>query len=158
DEGPVTGEQSGEFSSSHRSLGASTMTLRPTLCIGVGGLGSEVIRQLRHRLALRFGDAHRMPIFRALLIDTDRNNFQRTGTANEPSAWQPHEVLHPPLYRPDHYRNHSADLLQWLDRRWLYNIPHSLSTEGMRPLGRLALIDHVAEVLGRVDLAVGAIC
>jgi hypothetical protein len=32
--------------------------------------------------------------------------------------------------------------LHWLSRRWLYNIPRSLRTEGLRPLGRLALADH----------------
>jgi hypothetical protein len=98
-----------------------------------------------------------MPIFRAIIIDTDRSNLQRAGTTNKDTGLQPHELLHTPLYRPEHYRNQSTDLLQWLDRRWLYNIPHSLSTEGMRPLGRLALIDHVADVFGRVDEAVGAI-
>jgi serine/threonine protein kinase len=146
--------------SSTRRLPTSawTMTLRPTLCIGIGGLGGAVTRQLRQRLLLRFGEAHRVPIFRALIIDTDRTNLQRLGTSNEPTGLQPHEILHTPLYRPDHYRNQSTELLQWLDRRWLYNIPHSLSTEGMRPLGRLALIDHVAEVLGRVNEAVAAIC
>ena len=33
-------------------------------------------------------------------------------------------------------------MLEWLGRRWLYNIPRSQLTEGLRPLGRLALVDH----------------
>jgi serine/threonine protein kinase len=142
---------------SRRATSLPALSLWPTLFVGIGGLGGAVVRQLRQRLILRFGGEHLIPIFRALIIDTDRNNLQRPGAANEPGSFQAHEILHVPLYRPDHYRNQSAGLLQWLDRRWLYNIPHSLSTEGMRPLGRLAMIDHVAEILSRVDEAVAAI-
>ena len=47
-----------------------------------------------------------------------------------------------PLRKPEEYRADSGKLLQWLSRRWLYNIPRSLETEGLRPLGRLALVDH----------------
>jgi serine/threonine protein kinase len=141
-----------------RATSSSKPPLRPALVIGIGGLGGEVVRQLRHRLSLQFGDEHMLPVFRGLIVDTDRTNLQRPATTNDTESLQPHEVLHTPLFRPDHYRNQSAGLLQWLDRRWLYNIPHSLSTEGMRPLGRLALIDHVAEVLNRVAEAVDAIC
>ena len=41
-------------------------------------------------------------------------------------------------------------MLRWLDRRWFYGIPRSLQTEGLRPLGRLALVDNAAEVLSHV--------
>jgi serine/threonine protein kinase len=131
-----------------------TVSVRPTLFIGVGGLGGLAIRQLRHRLRARFGDERRMPIFKVLHIDTDGNSFASTDTAPLTAD----EVLHMPLYRPEHYRSQTADLLQWLSRRWLYNIPHSLSTEGMRPLGRLAFVDHLRDVLSRIDALIADIC
>ena len=40
----------------------------------------------------------------------------------------------------------SGKRLQWLSRRWIYNIPRSLQTQGLRPLGRLALVDHCERV------------
>ena len=48
-----------------------------------------------------------------------------------------------PLRRSQDYREDSRKILEWLSRRWLFNIPRSLQTEGLRPLGRLALVDHV---------------
>src|SRR5262249_20587787 len=111
----------------------------PTLLFGVGGLGGQAIRQLRRRLQLRFGDERGMPIFKVLHIDTDGDSL----ASSDGRSLTAEEVLHMPLYRPERYRSQTADLLQWLNRRWLYNIPHSLSTEGMRPLGRLAFVDHL---------------
>ena len=43
--------------------------------------------------------------------------------------------------------------MRWLSRRWLYNIPRSLRTEGMRPLGRLALADHARQAVQRIRMA-----
>lgn len=36
--------------------------------------------------------------------------------------------------------------MEWISRRWLFNIPRSLNTEGIRALGRLAFIDHYREI------------
>ena len=41
-------------------------------------------------------------------------------------------------------------MLRWLDRRWLCGIPRSRLTEGMRALGRLALIDNTDDLLFRL--------
>jgi hypothetical protein len=130
-----------------------TVSARPTLFIGVGGLGGQAIRLLRRRLQLRFGDERRMPIFKVLHIDTDGDSFLSADGATLTAD----EVFHMPLYRPEHYRSQTADLLQWLNRRWLYNIPHSLATEGMRPLGRLAFVDHLRDLFSRVDTLIGQI-
>ena len=51
---------------------------------------------------------------------------------------------------PKDYRADSKRLLEWLSRRWLYNIPRSLSTDGLRPMGRLAFVDHSAKVFDRL--------
>ena len=48
--------------------------------------------------------------------------------------------------------------LQWLSRRWIYNIPRSLKTQGFRPLGRLAFVDHCQRVRERIVRAVKAAC
>jgi eukaryotic-like serine/threonine-protein kinase len=46
--------------------------------------------------------------------------------------------------------------LLWLSRRWIYNVPRSLQTQGLRPLGRLALVDHFERVKERIIRAVDA--
>ena len=40
--------------------------------------------------------------------------------------------------------------LSWLSRRWIYNIPKSLRTEGIRPLGRLAFATHMESLTIRL--------
>ena len=52
-----------------------------------------------------------------------------------------------PCAKPQEYRSETPEILEWLSRRWLYNIPRSLKTEGIRPLGRLALVDHASEAV-----------
>src|SRR5690606_17700093 len=48
----------------------------------------------------------------------------------------------------------AGEFLKWLSRRWLYNIPRDLSTDGFRPLGRLALITHAQRVTQEIGAVV----
>src|SRR5208283_1625190 len=41
-------------------------------------------------------------------------------------------------------------------RRWIYNIPRNAQTQGLRPLGRLALVDNMERVVAQVTRAVRA--
>ena len=128
---------------------------RPALFLGVGGLAWDTLRKLRRRLYDRFGSATAMPIYRFLLLDTDRQTIREAQTANHEEALDNLEALLTPLRKPDHYRPQARDLLRWLDRRWLYGIPRSLQTEGMRPLGRLAFLDNANEILTRLRIVLG---
>lgn len=120
--------------------------LRPTLFLGIGGLAGSALRRLRARLTCRFGDLSRVPIFQFALLDTDRAGLRSAQQGKPGEALSSDETLLLPLHRPEHYRTRSRDLLQWLDRRWLFGIPRSQLTEGMRSLGRLAFVDHADEV------------
>jgi hypothetical protein len=62
----------------------------------------------------------------------------------------PDDTLHLPLRLPKSYDN-SREILGWVSRRWLYNIPRSLETRGYRPLGRVALVDHALQVQAILD-------
>ena len=44
--------------------------------------------------------------------------------------------------------------LNWLSRRWIYNVPRSLQTEGIRPLGRLAFVDHHERIFEELHRAI----
>jgi serine/threonine protein kinase len=131
--------------------------LRPTLFLGVGGIAGWTLGRLRQRLQRRFGDLATVPILRLLLLDTDRTAFLPAEPQESGAARDATETLLLPLRRPEHYRAQARELLRWIDRRWLYNIPRSLLTEGARPLGHLALIDHAAEVLSRLRETISAL-
>ena len=48
-----------------------TVVYHPTLFVGVGGLGTQVLQKLRRRLCDRFGSIGSAPMFGLLAIDTD---------------------------------------------------------------------------------------
>ncbi|MBL9166078.1 MAG: protein kinase [Planctomycetaceae bacterium] len=123
----------------------------PTAVIGVGGLAGRVMRQLRSRLAREVGDDHREGVA-MLLLDSDSRGISAAVQGNDRTALRPDETVTLPLRRPQEYREDSALLMRWLSRRWLYNIPKSLRTEGLRPLGRLAFVDHSRQIGERLRL------
>ncbi len=56
-----------------------------------------------------------------------------------------------PLRDPQFYRSRHTEVLRWISRRWLFNIPRSRQVEGIRPLGRLAFFDHQASLRSRLQ-------
>ncbi len=129
--------------------------LRPTLFIGVGETGARALAHLRRRLDDRFGDLGLVPAIEMLLLDTDTAALS-LATQREAGRLATEQTVPLPLRRAQHYRNKSA-ALQSISRRWVYNIPRSQQTEGMRPLGRLAFIDHSSELFERVRQALAAV-
>jgi len=124
--------------------------IRPTIFLGIGGTAERILRQLRRRLHQRFGDRSAVPCFQMLLLDTDPQTLRTAEQGDPEEALTPDETLFLPLRKPAQYRAASDKILGWLSRRWLYNIPRSLRTEGLRPLGRLAYVDHVEQVKARL--------
>lgn len=133
-------------------LPTGEFTAQPTLIIGVGGAAGEVLKQLRHRMAKQFGDEG-VPTVQMLLFDTDPKGIANALQGDARTSLKPEETLLLALRRPQEYREQSGRLMKWLSRRWLYNIPRSLRTEGMRPLGRLALADHARQAVQRIRMA-----
>jgi serine/threonine protein kinase len=128
-------------------LEGARIGIRPTLFLGVGGLAGAVLGRLKKRLSEKYGDRTKTPSFAILLLDTDRDDLRRTRQDGLASVLAAEETLLTPLHPPQHYRESSKKLLRWLDRRWLYGIPRSLLTRGLRPLGRLAFVDNAPEIL-----------
>ncbi|HEX6960776.1 MAG TPA: tubulin-like doman-containing protein [Lacipirellula sp.] len=128
-------------------------TARPTVVIGIGGAAATVLKQFRTRLAKQFGDEP-LPAVQMLLLDSDTKTIAQAMQGDARTALQPEETLALPLRRPQEYREQSAKLMRWLSRRWLYNIPKSLRTEGLRPLGRLAFADHARQAVQRIRMAI----
>ena len=126
---------------------------RPTLFLGVGGLAGKTLQQLRRRLNDRC-DA-KPGTFQFLLLDTDSRELMEATHGQYGSPIHAQETLALPLRKSADYRNDSRKYLDWLSRRWLFNIPRSQQTEGIRPFGRLAFVDHGEEVMQRLRGAVG---
>ena len=133
-----------------RSVAAGNAGLRPTLVLGIGGLAAAARRRLKKRLYDKYGAAAETPIFRLLQVDTDRQALRHARLGDAGEALDVTETLLAPLHLPEYYRAESKKLLRWLDRRWFYGIPRSLQTDGLRPLGRLALVDNAADVLTQI--------
>jgi hypothetical protein len=125
---------------------------RPTVFVGIGGMGAAVLKALRAKIADRFGRASDAPAFQMLLIDSDVQTLKDAEYADTYAAFQASETIPIPLRRPQDYK--SGNHQSWLSRRWLYNIPRSLKTEGLRPLGRLAMADHAPLILERLQQAI----
>lgn len=116
---------------------------QPTLIVGLGGLGAKVVSRLKQS----FAEQPHGAALQTLVIDTDRReSYEMNQAVAGTSTCRAADWLHIPLRKSADYRNDSRRMLEWLGRRWLYNIPRSQQTEGLRPLGRLALVDHSAVI------------
>jgi len=135
----------------------TTAWLRPTLFLGIGGTATRTLRQLRRQLHDRLGPAGSLPAVGMLLLDTDTQSLYQATQDDGGTALADSEVLALPLRSARDYASDSPKSLQWLSRRWLYNIPRSLQTEGRRPLGRLALVDHFDPFRKRLRESLSAI-
>ena len=116
---------------------AADVGVTDAVVIGIGGCGAAIMEQLRLRVAEVGHDRTRLT---GLLIDTDLASGNDIRSL--PEDQRPYRFLHTPLRSPNEYRQGDRSRFKTISRRWIYNVPRSLKTEGMRPLGRLALIDH----------------
>jgi len=123
------------------------------LVIAVGGAGAQVLHLLRDRVA-----THRAacPLdLHSILIDTDSSTIQAARLAEVSDRVPVCQSLHTPLKSPQEYRSYKGQKYKSISRRWLCNIPRSCRTEAMRPLGRLALVDHGDAVMRQLKESVG---
>lgn len=128
-------------------LDPSQATFQPTVFIGAGASAGRALTFLRRRLFDRFGDLARIPALRMIQLDTDARELVDLTRGESGECLATEDILPIPLRQAKAYREDSPQLLQWMSRRWLYNIPRSLKTEGIRPLGRLAFVDHAPKIM-----------
>ena len=122
------------------------------LVVALGGTGADCLRELRGRVADLLSTC---PVdLQGVLIDTDIRTIHSMRVAEASSRVSPCRTIHIPLRSPQEYRQLGTERLQTISRRWIYNVPRSRSTEGMRPLGRLALVDHGPKVTKELSAAI----
>src|SRR5206468_5420923 len=110
-------------------------------------------QRLRRRLDDRLPEPLQS-LAQMLLLDTDSTELANVAHGENLGHLRPEETLAMPLRRSQDYKEDSRQILEWLSRRWLFNIPRSLQTEGLRPLGRLALVDHAQQVTARLKQSI----
>ena len=107
----------------------------PVLFVGIGGLATRVLRQLRRRFHDRLGTKEQIPAIEMLLLDTDIQSLNAAARDAGGLELQAGEMVPMPLRSAEAYRSMGGHGLGSISRRWLFNIPYSLQTEGLRPLG-----------------------
>jgi hypothetical protein len=131
-----------------------TVVFRPTVVIGLGGTGYEVVLKLKKRFIDAYG--YVPEIIRFLSIDTTENIQSRekspdgTKVVLEPNELYAISVANPlPLTRNDHIE-------EW----WPKNIPTSSLISGagqIRARGRLAFFAKVGDINGLIAQAINAV-
>lgn len=116
---------------------------RPTLIVGVGGSGTAVLQKFVDRLRDQYGPVSEWPPVEFLALDTDTREMTSRFSSDVLDRVR---IVPIPLAEAETYGARSREFLGWLGRRWLYNIPRDQSTDGFRPLGRLALMTHAVRV------------
>ena len=122
------------------------------LVVALGGTGADCLANLRARLEpLGAGSAFKL---HSVLFDTDAAATHAAMVAETTDNASKCRVVHTEIQSAQQYRRRGTDRLKSISRRWIYNIPRNQLTGGMRPLGRLALVDHGQEVLETLREAV----
>ena len=131
------------------SLDGVAATFAPTLIVSVGRSANLVVEQLRARLGRQYGSPSELPALGWLALDTDRKTCGPSSGPATPT-YEGGEFVPVPLKPAEQYRAKARQKFAWLSRRWIYNIPRSGQTEGLRPLGRLAFVDHCEMIYQRI--------
>lgn len=117
-----------------------------SMFIGVGGVGLKALAELRNVANCDCDSRFGVSDLGWLGIDTDGKSLSKLTEDAEQAALPPSCAIQLPFYKPHEYRDAPPELFVPISRRWLYNIPRSLATEGVRPLAVLAFLDHYARL------------
>lgn len=132
---------------------AEQSLVRPTLIVTVGNTANRIGQKIKSKLNDQAGSREHVPSIRSVFIDSDRSSLAELGR-NHPDAVSPLETIEVALQKPEDYRKNADVHLGWLSRRWIYNVPRTLQTEGLRPLGRLAFADHFNSICDSLEEAI----
>lgn len=130
-----------------------TWLVRPTVFVSIGGLGASVVADLRTRIQRAYPGAS-LPSMQFVCIDADSVQIDAMERRAASESTTTLTTVRTPLKTSHEYRKNSGEHLNWLSRRWLFNVPRSGKVEGMRPLGRLAFVDHQDIIRTQLEKAI----
>ena len=150
--------ESPKLSDTNPSLNESTVQLpKKVLIIGLGGTGAESILGLRRKIVETNPDQLHCEQLGFLLVDSDQKTIESVLDPDRSERMPYHATVLIPLNPPQYYRQNSKSDFRQLSRRWVYNIPRSLKTEGVRPLGMLAFLDNAVNVFDALQESISEI-
>ena len=128
-----------------------------SLTIGIGGVGIQSLMEMRRLCQQSQPNLEDLPQRGFLILDSDEQAIQFAVNAVREGRLPYHCTIHIPLKAPQHYRQSDRVCFTQISRRWVYNIPRSLKTEGVRPLGMLAFLDRASFVFESVREALAEV-
>lgn len=144
----VTGATPPTYRKTHCKSDSDQGQINRCLFVGLGGAGCDGLARLKFRAGPMTTNPECELDARWLAIDTQGIPCESKQAAEDQPALhlEADEKVEMRLQSTDVYRNAPAGQFNALSRRWVYNIPRSKTTEGIRPLGLLAFIHGKAEI------------
>ncbi len=115
------------------------------LFLGLGASGGRAIRQLKARTKGEASNDAQLNSPQYLVIDTDGDTLQELTDPSQADALSKHDTHQLRLNSSQYFRQATSKDLHRIPRRWTFNIPRSMKTEGVRPLGMLAFLDQASK-------------
>jgi serine/threonine protein kinase len=126
--------------------------LFPALVVGLGGLGGQVLRQVRETLRKK-GPTETWPHIRLLHLDTDPATLDQL-TGGPDAVLTPDQMVLTRFFRPAQYlkrQKERRELEEWLSLTALARLPREqVTASGCRPLGRLAYVSNHVGINARL--------
>ncbi|MCB0725622.1 MAG: hypothetical protein KDC73_13080 [Ignavibacteriae bacterium] len=145
------------------SLELKTQEFMPTIIIGLGGTGKEVLLRLRRQFVEKYGSLNDFPIISYLYIDTDNAPTEEGGLAREQDylindiEFQPAEKIFNPVNPSDYiHKIHDVPhIKQWLNTTGEIGKLGTMNTGAgqIRPAARLALYHNYDEIVSKLTSA-----
>lgn len=121
------------------------------LFIGIGGQGIHALQELRNDLDSNVDARFCLDDHQWLAIDTDCEGWTQSTDREISTQMISDCIFHLPIRTPHHYRKYPIEKFGSLSRRWLYNIPRSLKTEGVRPIATLSLLENYEDLRSVIE-------
>lgn len=145
------------------SLELKTQEFMPTILIGLGGTGKEVLLRLRRLFVEKYGSLSDFPILSYLYIDTDNAPSEESGIARERDLlindidFQPSEKIFNPVNPSDYIQKiHDVPhIKRWLNTTGEIGKLGTMNTGAgqIRPAARLALFHNYDEIVNKITSA-----
>ncbi|MEI7484019.1 MAG: tubulin-like doman-containing protein [Ignavibacteriota bacterium] len=145
------------------SLELKTQEFMPTILIGLGGTGKEVLLRIRRQFVEKYGSLDDFPITSYLYIDTDNAPAEESGIARERDYlindidFKPSEKVFNPVNPSDyiHRINDVPHIKEWLNTTGEIGKLGTMNTGAgqIRPAARLALFHNYDEIVYKLSSA-----
>jgi hypothetical protein len=145
------------------SLELKTQEFMPTILIGLGGTGKEVLLRIRRQFVEKYGSLDDFPITSYLYIDTDNAPAEESGIARERDYlineidFKPSEKVFNPVNPSDyiHRINDVPHIKEWLNTTGEIGKLGTMNTGAgqIRPAARLAFFHNYDEIVYKLSSA-----